>query len=264
MQETSALYKQIVADPNHWYEISITIGESGRLINEKSDLILFGGTAILIAASAADGGYRETQIWKCRTYQQVFANTPTVGNAIAGEIDVQLTRPAWEIPRRAMIKPYVRATDGTNVSEWIQKGVFFIDTREYTASADDLNIMTLHGYDSMLMTEMDYPSDSESEYPKLDIRIVEHIARAIGVSVDARTYAIMTDGYMFSLPIGYSSREVLCMIASAYGGNFVMSDIGELRLVLLNELPPETGLLIDHAGYRLVFGEDRINIWTLT
>lgn len=262
MQETSDLYKEIVADPNHRYEISITIGESGRLIDERSNVLLFGGTAILIASSAADGGYREAQIWKCRTNQQVFANTPTVGNAIAAEIDVQLTRPAWDIPRRAMIKPYVRATDGVRVSEWIQKGVYFIDTREYTASADDLNIMTLHGYDAMLMTEQDYPSDTDSEYPKLDIRIVEHIAESIGVSVDARTYTIMTDGYMFPLPLGYSSREVLCMIASAYGGNFVMSDVGELRLVMLNELPPETGLLIDHAGYRIVFGEDRINIWT--
>lgn len=261
MQETSALYRQIVSDPNHWYEVSITIGEPGRLIDERSNVLLFGNTAILISSSAAEAGYGEAMIWGCQTYQQVFANTPTIGNAIAAEIDVKLTRPSWDIPRRAMIKPYVRATNGELTSEWIQKGVYFIDTREYTASKDNVNIMAIHGYDAMLMTEQDYPSDNESEYPKLDIRIVEHIAQSIGTSVDARTYGIMTLGYTFPLPVGYSSREVLCMIAAAYGGNFVMNDMGELRLVLLNELPPETGLLLDHAGYRLVFGGDRINIW---
>ena len=126
MQETSQLYKDILANPRHWYEVSVTIGESGRLITEKKELILFGGTAILVATSAADGGYREAQLVGCKTYQQVFSDTPTIGNAIASEIDVQLIRPMGEIPRRAMVKPYVRITDGINVSEWIQKGVYFI------------------------------------------------------------------------------------------------------------------------------------------
>lgn len=264
MQETSALYRQILSDPAHKFEVSVTIGESGRLITEKNEVILFGGTAILIASSAADAGYRESMIWSCKTHQKVFADAPAIGNAIAGEIEVKLTRPTWDIPRRAMIKPYVRAYVGDLVSEWIQKGVYFIDTREYSDNTDNIQVMTLHGYDAMLMTEQDYPSDTESEYPKLDIRMVEHIANAIGVSVDQRTYEIMTTGYEFPLPAGYSAREVLCMIASAYGGNFIMSDVGELRLVLLNELPAETGLLIDHAGYRLVFGQDRISIWQTT
>lgn len=261
MQETSQLYKDIFANPRHWYEVSVTIGESGRLITEKKELILFGGTAILVSTSAADGGYREAQLVGCKTYQQVFADTPTIGNAISAEIDVQLIMPMGEIPRRAMVKPYVRITDGTNVSEWIQKGVYFIDTRDHTASAEGLEIMSIHGYDAMLMTEMDYPSDTQHDYPLLDITMVEHIANSIGVSVDARTRAIMTEGYTFPLPAGYSSREVLGMIAASYGGNFVMSDVGELRLVMLNELPPETGLLLDHAGNHIVFGEDRINIW---
>lgn len=261
MQETSALYKELIADPDHSFEISVVIGESGRLITEKGDLLRFGSTAILISSSGPEAGFRENMIWDLETNQQVFANTPTIGNAISAEIQVKMTRPTGEIPRRAVIKPYVRVTDGTRFSEWIQKGVFYIDTREYTASVNNVNIMTIHGYDAMLMTEMDYPSDTQHDYPLLDITMVEHIASAIGVEVDDRTREIMTAGYEFPLPAGYSSREVLGMIASAYGGNFVMSDAGELRLVLLNELPPETGLLIDNAGDYIVFGEDRIKVW---
>lgn len=264
MQTTSALYKDIISTPDHWYEVSAVIGEPGRLITEKADVIRFGNNvAILVAASAADGGYREERLCGMKTYQQVFSDTPAIGNAISAEIDVSLLDPAGEIPRRAMIKPYVRATDGTRYSEWLQKGVYFIDTRQQTANTNDLVVMTIHGYDAMLMTEMDYPSDSQHDYPLLDITMVEHIANAIGVSVDSRTYEIMTEGYMFPLPAGYSSREVLGMIAASYGGNFVMSDIGELRLVMLNELPPETGLLIDYAGDYIVFGSDRIKVWSV-
>ena len=263
MQETSVLYRDIISTPDHWYEYSVVIGEAGRLITEKAEVIHFGGTAILVASSSADGGYRESQLCGVKTYQQVFSNTPTIGQAISAEIDVSLLDPVGEIPRRAMIKPYVRATDGIRYSEWLQKGVYFIDTREQTANTDGVVVLSIHGYDAMLMTEMDYPSDSQHDYPLLDITMVEHIANAIGVSVDARTRAIMTERYRFPLPIGYSSREVLGMIAASYGGNFVMSDVGELRLVMLNELPPETGLLIDYAGDYIVFGEDRIKVWSI-
>lgn len=262
MQETSALYRDIISTPDHWYEYSVVIGEAGRLITEKAEVIHFGGTAILVASSSADGGYREAQLCGVKTYQQVFSNTPTIGQAISAEIDVSLLDPLGEIPRRAMIKPYVRATDGTRHSEWLQKGVYFIDTREQTANTDGVVVLSIHGYDAMLMTEMDYPSDSQHDYPLLDITMVEHIGQAIGVSVDARTYQIMTEGYKFPLPVGYSSREVLGMIAASYGGNFVMSDAGELRLVMLNELPPETGLLINYSGDYIVFGEDRIKVWS--
>lgn len=258
MQTTSALYRQLISNPDHWFEISVVIGESGRLIAEAGNVILFGGTAILVSSGGADGGYQESQIWECKTSTQLFSTIPSIGNAIAGEIDVTLTRPAAEIPRMAMIKPYYRVTDGVERSEWVQKGQYFIDTREYSAETNNLNVMHLHGYDAMLMTEMDYPSDNQHDYPLLDITMVEHIASAIGVNIDERTYEIMTKGYRFDLPIGYSSREVLGMIASAYAGNFIMTDIGELRLVTMNSLPPETSLLIDNYGYYIVFGDDRI------
>ena len=59
---------------------------------------------------------------------------------------------------------------------------------------------------------------------------------------------------MFPLPVGYSSREMLGIIAASYGGNFVMSDVGELLLLKLGDFPPETNYLIDQGGNVLVFG----------
>ena len=56
MQETSSIYKRLLADPGHWKEYTLVIGESGVLVNERAEKITFGGTAILVASSGADGG----------------------------------------------------------------------------------------------------------------------------------------------------------------------------------------------------------------
>lgn len=265
MQETSALYKEIIASDNYWFETTLVIGEKGRLIDTVGDVITFGGTAILVDTGGPDSGFDESQLISIKTDRDVFnKNIPVVGSTVSGRINITMLAPLVDFPKMARLVPYVRATDGEHISEWLSKGVYYIDTRYKSHNDDGLDILTIYGYDSMLMFEEDYPNDTQHNYPLLDITMVEHIANSIGVSVDARTRAIMTEGYRFPLPIGYSSREVLGMIAASYGGNFVMSDVGELRLVMLNELPPETGLLLDHAGNHIVFGEDRINIWQVT
>ena len=47
MQETSVLYNSIISG-DHRFEVSLAIGESGRLITKLGEVILFGGTAILV------------------------------------------------------------------------------------------------------------------------------------------------------------------------------------------------------------------------
>ena len=44
------------------------------------------------------------------------------------------------------------------------------------------------------------------------------------------------------------------MIAAAYAGNFVISPTGELRLVSMFDLPPETRNLITEDGYKITVG----------
>lgn len=257
MQEVSERYRRLISQPNHRFEISLVIGESGRLITERAETILFGGIAILVATAAADTGFREESLYSITTSDTVFSGSvPEVGAVISGEIDIDMVKPVAEIPRRARLVPYVRVTDGTDCSEWIQQGVFFVDTKSVTANDTGAEHLYIHGYDAIVMLEETYPSDSSHSYPLLDKTMVQFIADSIGVAVDERTWDIMTDGYLFPLPAGYSSREVLGMIASAYAGSFIMTELGELRLVQINEMPKETRLLIDHAGYRITFGLD--------
>ena len=44
------------------------------------------------------------------------------------------------------------------------------------------------------------------------------------------------------------------MIAAAYAGNFIISPTGDLRLVSMFDMPPETRHLITEDGYKITFG----------
>ena len=259
MQTSSELYNELIAQENHWFEVSLAIGETGRLITEQGETILFGGTAILVDEGDAETGFRENVLFSLDTHCEVFsADYPVVGSAVAAEISVKMENPVSTMPKMARLAPFVRVTDGVRYSEWVQKGEFFIDTRQVSHNDNGLDILTIHGYDAMLKFEKDYPSDSINNYPLLDIDMVRHIASAENVEIDERTVTLMNKGYRFSLPVGYSSREMLGIIAASYGGNFIMSDIGELLLLKLGGLPEETNYLIDQGGNILVFGDDRI------
>lgn len=280
MQTTSALYKQILANQNHWFE-----------------------TKLLIVGV---GEFDETQLFSISTNIEMFQNSPTIGTASSGEIEVKMLNPAEPIPTMATLIPYVRAVglaptggsaeldndilssegaiisndilvlaEGTAVinesdiveflatdyeefySEWIQQGVYFVDTREVIKSENNVDVLVLHGYDAMLKAEQMFVS-STILGDSVDIDMVNEIARIMGVVVDERTTALMTMGYTIPLPTGYTLREVLGYIASMYVGGFIMSDIGELRLVTVLEMPEETSLLINEDYDYIVVGGYRI------
>lgn len=277
MQNTSALYRQILSQDNHWFETKVRI-------------------------NGID--YGESMLMGVSTSSSMFSGNPEVGRAISGEISLSMIAPSNTIPRMARIEPFVRvcakmlgsesmsfqndllvlsgsitesqgiidfrnnakvnndivysaSTYTTQYSEWLPKGVYYIDTRETTKNGDGLNILTIHGYDAMLFAEQDFAGTNLC-FPAVDTDIVAEIASTMGVQVDERTYDLMTDAYTLPLPSGYSLREILGYIASMYVGSFIMSETGELRLVSILELPPETNYLIDNAGDAITFGGDRI------
>lgn len=244
MQTTSALYNTIYTDPNHWFETQLVIDGVGT--------------------------YGETQLFSITTSLEMFHGTPTVGSAVAGEINVQMVYPRGvTIPVMAKLKPQVRVcrdlgeeVDGEWVvtrenSEWLDQGIYYIDTRERSVTESGESVLELHGYDAMLKAEQMFVSSTITG-DSVDTDMVDEIASIIGVSVDPRTYSMMTGHYTIPLPTGYSCREVLGYIASAYSGCFIMTESGELRLVTIYELPPETNYLIDQLGDAITFGGDRI------
>ena len=259
MHETSSLYKRLFAGV-HRVETRVAIGDVGVLITERGDSISFGGMRILVARSGADSGYGENLLMSVATIRQVFSNDkPQVGCCVAGEIDLDMIKPAGELPRMAQVVPYIRLTDGKEHSEWIQKGVYFVDTRSSNKDDTGLEILTLHGYDAMMKAEQDYAGSALS-WPNTDLKVAQDIAGIMGVRLEAETVQKLDKGYVVQHPSGYTCREVLGYIAAMYAGSFVMSDLGELKLIQLNGIPKETRYLIDNAGYAITFGGTRIKV----
>lgn len=225
MQTVSALYQQIMSG-EHYAERKINI---------------------------AGTDYGEDTIVSLTTTGGLFADgTLSVGSAVSREINLSLWNVSTTIPRMAKLIPYYRLSNGTQTSEWIQKGVYYIDTRSV-----DSGLLTIHGYDDMLKAEQIWTPDQSLEFPMPMTQAANIIADIMGVEIDART--ALNSAYTVDYPANdYTLRDVLRYIAAAHGGNWIMSDAGELWLVGLNTLPPETNYLCDEDGDWITFGGDRI------
>ena len=160
------------------------------------------------------------------------SQTFAIGSCVSREIEVRFLLGNAEIPRMAMIQPEVRlVNDAGDVSEWIPKGTFWLDTRELDK---ETGIMTVRGYDAMLKGEADYiASGVVGDWPKTMSSVASEIAGLMGLTMDSRNTINST--YMMNLPAGYSMREILGYIAAANCGNWIVTDEGKLRLVRVND-----------------------------
>ena len=204
MINTSALYNQILSG-QHIKEVKLNI--AGRdygmdvLASLKTSLAPFGTGA------------------------------PSIGLAPAAEITASLYLDSASVPRMARLQPYVRIVstdDPTLISEWLPQGTFYVDTRE----SDSSGVLTLHGYDSMLKADRTAPYSSLN-WPAVDIDAVNEICTILGLTLDARTTALMTSGFRINLPSQYTMRETLKYIAALYGGSFILTPSNTLRLLPL-------------------------------
>lgn len=234
MQEVSARYQELLTGSH-----------------TKESRLLVDGTA-----------YGENTIIKgsLKTAIALFAgDTPTVGGAVAGEISVQLLGIASSsVARMAELRPQVRLVgDSGEPSEWVAQGVYNVDKRSYNKQT---GVLTLHGYDKMLATEQWY-TGSVGTGGVTDITIVNRVCTQVGITLDSETdsfFSASGKNYKVTNPRNYTCRELLQAIAGWYGGNWCMTPVGKLRLVLLNSLPKETNYLVDNGGNAITFGGDRI------
>lgn len=239
MQETSQLYKELY-----------------RNGGSKQTRILIGSKD---APESSMTAYYSSVLRKIKTSLKLFSDgSPTVGDCVSSEIELVMHLPGTRPPRMGKMIPQIRLTDGERYSEWISKGVFFIDTRKESSGGSGIRLLTLTGFDAMLRAEQDYPT-SRLSWPATDLAVVREIADFMGVEIDPRTLEIMTRGYQVQYPGGeYSCRETLGYIAAMYGGCFIMNDVGQLRLVKLNGIPRGSNYLIDRNGFAITFGGVRI------
>lgn len=232
MQEVSTRYQELLALPH-----------------EVESRLLIDGTAYTTPKLVKDS---------LQTVGALFSDTtPAVGGAVAGEISVQLLGVASSsVARMAELRPQVRLVgDSGDPSEWVAQGVYNVDKRSYNKQT---GVLTLHGYDKMLATEQWYTGASDAS---TDIAIVNQICTQVGIELDSETAAFFTASgrsYVIAAPTDYTCRELLQTIAGCYGGNWMMTAVGKLRLVLLDSIPAETNYLVDGVGNAITFGGDRI------
>lgn len=282
MQTVSALYTQIM-EGGGWHEVKLDVA---GVVYDMDKLITM------------------------QTSHALYDGAVSVGNALAGTIDVQLIANTNTIPAMAELRPYVRAVDDTRESEWLPRGIYWIDTREYDK---ETGILTLSGFDAMLKGEQDYMSFGEQGvWPQVDRNVLCDIADRLELGrdtfakvqnptgnpkekgwywysvndrdyyltadttvkegknyylrsnsgIDQRTLDIITRYYQVQYPgageTAYTVREVLGFIGAMYAGNWTMNEQGQLRLVVLGDIPPETNYLITQDEYRITLGGDRL------
>ena len=281
MQNTSSLYQQIITDDNHYFEAKVeingvTYGED-EIFSMSTDIAVFednpeigkavaGEIDLTILKPSADIPRMATIVPYVRVCADIATPSPVtmIGDVVDfGDVGTLDSEDNIVFDSSVLLVNdivYFMDTVTHYESEWLQKGVYYIDTREITHNEDDLDLLILHGFDAMLFAEQGYPEVDQGwpEEGVVDTAIVSTIAETMGVTVDSRTFSVMTDGNMIPLPGTRTLREMLGYIASMYIGSFVMTDTGELRLISIVDLPPDTNYLVDTLGYVSVFGEDRI------
>lgn len=206
-----------------------------------------------------DVDYTESEIFSVRTNRQLFTSqNPTVGNAVVGRLDAVIKLPNVEIPKAASIKPYIRVFNSTLTSDWLQKGVFYFYQRWID---DDSGTMTIVAFDAMFRGNQVYPSSAltwDDSHPYA-WQVFSEILGFMDLTPDPDTLLkIKSANYVMQFPAQYTMRDVLGSIAAMYGGNFVITNEGLVRLVGFADLPGETYYLVTNAGSPITFGGTRI------
>lgn len=173
-----------------------------------------------------------------------------IGNACCATLKLAVI--ADNIPRAATIKRYLRLVNGSQVTAWISKGVFFTNKR-----SRDGDYWEVEAYDAMRKADVVWEPDQSLNFPMTMPDAVNSFCQLMGVELDSRT--VLNSLYTIDYPANdYTIRNELCFIAAAHGGNWIMTDAGKLLLIPLLSMPAETNYLITEAGNAITFGGVRI------
>lgn len=217
MQQTSATWRRLWAAGCAWVEAKAIIAGTE-----------YTGIAPVIRRSTMQDG-------------------PGIGNAVSASLSVSV-RTTDTIPRAAQVEIWMRLTDGTDVSEWLPAGRYYISRR----SLDPVSgIQSFECYDALLKanavfdrlpwttetgepitTEDGTPLEFEAFYPRDMAGLVGDICNLLGVTLDARTVINTGPEYVVDAPAaGANMRDLLGVVAAAHGGNWIITPAGKLRLV---------------------------------
>ena len=208
MQNTSVVYKQIYLT-RHFVEYKVEI---------------------------AGQTYTQTDIYGTPEIASAVFDKFSIGNAPSATLKLTV-KPKGTIPQMALVEVYFRLRGNNISSPWYSKGKYYIDTRKLNYDG----YLSLECFDAMLKAEYTF-MESGSWTSTTALATVQMIATDMGINIESNTTTILTNNPQTipNVPVvgedGTTGREMLCSIASMYGGNFVIDELGDLKLVQL--VPP--------------------------
>ncbi len=202
----------------------------------------------------------ESKIYQLKTSGSVFPDEkPSIGNFCAREIDTIFEPPVGKtIPKRARMRIFTYLDNGTDQSERIPKGVFFIDTREYNS---DKTKMMVHGYDAAVKFDADI-AETDFEWPVGVSSLIINLAHSVGVSTVLPVDLInLLSTNIYKVPLTIcTKREMIRYIAAGIGCNAVINDEGKLTFLFLriDTADTITYYLSDENGVHITIGGVKI------
>ena len=232
MQTTSDLYKQLLAQHGHTFELQIEVRE--REAGPWADPLL------TIPMS---------NIWDLHKVGDFGGTGLFAGKFAAQRIELVLVDvDSADIPRCARLTPQIRAVgaDGETVSEWIDIGVFFVDNRSWDPSSTCLSITA---YDRARQGDKYDAAPLWQYFMQREMDLINYIGQlgvdAFGCSVDSGSLDLLTaagiGGRIDNEAIIGNARDTIARFSASAMSNAVITASDKLRLVpIYNNTPVAT------------------------
>lgn len=147
----------------------------------------------------------------------------SIGNAVSASLSYQVW--ADSITAGQKIERFVRLENGSQASEWLPAGVFFVNT----ADVED-GLWNVEAVDAIRKANVPWSPSQDLEFPMPMDKVMELTAAIVGVEIDPRSEFEAT--YHLDYPTeGYTIRNLWQYVAAAHGGNIIITPAGKLRLV---------------------------------
>ena len=167
------------------------------------------------------------------TIEKPMMLEPVIGRCCTGSITIDVRQGDIEkIPKAASVDVDCRLSsyDKTLASDWVPQGRYFVTKRSGYG-----DLVTLTCRDSMInagKTYIDKAQNTSRVWPAPMADILADIARIMNVTIDPRTEIQTGSEYTISVPDNdMLMSEILAKIAAVHGGNFIITESGQLRLV---------------------------------
>ena len=167
------------------------------------------------------------------TIEKPMMLEPVIGRCCTGSLTIDVRQGDIEkIPKAASVDVDCRLSsyDKTLTSDWVPQGRYFVTKRSGYG-----DLVTLTCRDSMInagKTYIDKAQNTSRVWPAPMADILADIARIMNVTIDPRTEIQTGSEYTISVPDNdMLMSEILAKIAAVHGGNFIITESGQLRLV---------------------------------